>query len=223
MIPVGRKCLVVGCEKLVAANGVCQTHYMRQYRHGHLTNTRPEDWGSREKHELYATYRSITRSNGASKLCHEWQDFWQFVNDVGEKRKGHRFCRIDETKLYSKDNVYWSATKENKEHATYQRIWRSKNPEYGLAAGLKRYFGLTVDDYERMWNEQNGKCKICDKPETASSIDSRRTRRLAVDHCHASKKIRSLLCAQCNSGLGNFRDDPELLEKAAAYIRQHTG
>ena len=47
--------------------------------------------------------------------------------------------------------------------------------------------------------------------------------RLAVDHCHVKGSVRKLLCKSCNNGLGLFKDNPELLEKAADYLRNHNG
>lgn len=74
-------------------------------------------------------------------------------------------------------------------------------------------YGITDDDYLRMVASQGGVCVICKQPETGG-----RTKRLSVDHCHASKKVRGLLCGSCNRGLGSFRDDPSRLRAAAAYI-----
>ena len=59
------------------------------------------------------------------------------------------------------------------------------------------------------------KCKICGKQHDPTI----KRGRLYVDHCHHTGAVRSLLCQQCNIGMGNLKDDPEILEKAAAYIR----
>jgi hypothetical protein len=63
-----------------------------------------------------------------------------------------------------------------------------------------------------MVEEQHGLCYICRKPSAY--------RGLHIDHCHATGNIRRLLCNDCNLGLGKFKDNPELLEKAAAYLRE---
>lgn len=44
---------------------------------------------------------------------------------------------------------------------------------------------------------------------------------LVVDHCHQARKIRDVLCATCNGGLGMFHDDPALLRAAADYLERH--
>lgn len=62
-----------------------------------------------------------------------------------------------------------------------------------------------------MLEEQDGKCYLC------GGIDFRN---LAVDHNHKTGKVRRLLCSSCNTGLGKFKDDPDLLTKAAVYLKQ---
>lgn len=48
----------------------------------------------------------------------------------------------------------------------------------------------------------------------------RRDRVLVNDHCHASGEQRERICGQCNSGLGMFRDDPEVMRRAADYLER---
>ena len=73
---------------------------------------------------------------------------------------------------------------------------------------LKRHYGLSLAEYESMLEEQNNCCLICDAElETPN-----------VDHCHTTGQVRGLLCPLCNRGLGHFRDDTELMQKAIAYL-----
>lgn len=80
--------------------------------------------------------------------------------------------------------------------------WRSE---------IKRKFGITPDEYYVLWCAQDSKCLICQV----------KTHRLLVDHNHSTGEIRGLLCSCCNSGLGFFKDDPEIITRAAEYL--HTG
>jgi hypothetical protein len=80
-------------------------------------------------------------------------------------------------------------------------------------AHLRHRFGIGVDDEERMLAAQHGSCAIC-----RSDITARRH----VDHDHTTGAVRALLCHFCNLGLGQFRDSPERLESAAAYLRLHS-
>jgi len=77
---------------------------------------------------------------------------------------------------------------------------------------LKRQFGLTLKDYEKMAASCGNVCAIC-------GLAPRGGRRLAVDHDHKTGAIRGLLCGGCNYGLGCFKDDPDRLVRAAEYIR----
>lgn len=77
-------------------------------------------------------------------------------------------------------------------------------------------YGLTPEEYELMRAEQDDKCAICNEAE----IDTWRghVKDLAVDHDHNTGQVRGLLCAQCNTGIGKFKDNPELLKAAIAYL-----
>lgn len=107
--------------------------------------------------------------------------------------------------------------KENPErHLANQRKLRSK-PEAkrkSRAGHLKRKFGLTLDDYERMLEAQGGGCCICGTPPPEGGS-------LHVDHDHATGEVRGLLCFTHNNALGDFDDDPALLRSALAYLHHH--
>lgn len=62
---------------------------------------------------------------------------------------------------------------------------------------LKRRYGITVEDYDRMFKDQDGKCSICSKPHLIKQ-------RMHVDHDHKTQKVRGLLCYYCNAGLGFY-------------------
>lgn len=80
--------------------------------------------------------------------------------------------------------------------------------------------GLTQDEYNRKFEAQGGVCAICGQPETGTAGVYKTPRRISIDHNHDTGQIRDLLCYQCNSGLGYFKDNPELLEKAANYLKR---
>ena len=65
--------------------------------------------------------------------------------------------------------------------------------------------------YDAMFDSQNGKCAICDKPPQAH-------KKLGVDHDHKTGQVRGLLCSPCNRALGGFQDSLELLRKVVDYI-----
>lgn len=82
------------------------------------------------------------------------------------------------------------------------------------ASNLKRMFGISIDYWKQKADAQDNKCAICNKECITG-------KRLAVDHDHETGAIRDLLCSNCNQGLGKFQDSPQLLDKAAEYLRKH--
>jgi hypothetical protein len=78
-----------------------------------------------------------------------------------------------------------------------------------------RKYGITVDEIVRMEEEQEGLCAICRNPEPIEG------RSLCVDHDHDTLQVRSLLCSNCNRGIGFLQDSVLLLERAAEYLKAH--
>lgn len=76
---------------------------------------------------------------------------------------------------------------------------------------LRRLYNISVDQYDALVAQQGGVCAICGGQNAT-------TKRLFVDHDHASRHVRGLLCNVCNRGIGAFHDDTGLLRKAADYL-----
>lgn len=80
------------------------------------------------------------------------------------------------------------------------------------ARKLVERYGITVEDYERLLDEQGHACRLCGRPHDPDG------KPLAVDHCHATGAVRGLLCTLCNSAIGYFEEDPIRMANAIAYL-----
>lgn len=85
-----------------------------------------------------------------------------------------------------------------------------------MKAHIKKTYGLTVEQHDEMFERQANKCLGCGRHQKELK------RRLDVDHCHKTGKIRGLLCMNCNRTLGYAKDSPLILRSLAAYIESHT-
>ena len=120
----------------------------------------------------------------------------------------------------------YRANPENKEKARLRaKQWRENNPEayrqhqkdkYDRFAVIEKKYGLTEQAYNEMWSAQSGRCKICNKHEQELG------KVLYVDHCHNTGKVRGLLCQKCNTAIGLFNDDVDIVLKAAKYISEES-
>lgn len=102
----------------------------------------------------------------------------------------------------------------------YEQERKDRDPERAIRLRRRQLlvaYGMTLDDYERMLAEQNDACLICgtDQPGIGRL-------RFVVDHCHATGRVRGLLCNSCNSGLGYFSDNPSLLASAIKYLARQS-
>jgi hypothetical protein len=95
--------------------------------------------------------------------------------------------------------------------------FRRTRKEWTRNYDLKRFYNITIEQFEEMKSSQNGKCAICKTTEPKG-----RHNVFAVDHCHKTGKVRGLLCNKCNVGLGSFRDDIESLNCAVEYLNKNS-
>lgn len=99
--------------------------------------------------------------------------------------------------------------------------WRDDNPDRVLHAHLMRTFGISLEQYNEMLELQDGVCAICgDAPDVRD--EDRRSQgvasRLVVDHCHQTGRVRGLLCAACNKGIGLLQDSVTVVRAALEYL-----
>jgi hypothetical protein len=137
--------------------------------------------------------------------------------------------QLSYNRRYSKTPKYRAYQKEHRnrpeqaaKNAARQVISRSGNPgkirEYGCQAAfmkkLKRR-GFTPIGYIELWRAQGRQCG------GGCGRYSPGTRGWHLDHDHVTNKVRGILCHNCNLGLGNSQDNPDLLRSWAAYVERH--
>lgn len=89
-------------------------------------------------------------------------------------------------------------------------LLRKERPTYVHQIRQYRY-GITEEEYKTILDKQDGKCSIC----TQDFIKTPH-----IDHCHETKKVRGLLCSNCNTMLGLAKDSPQILERAIHYLAE---
>lgn len=94
-----------------------------------------------------------------------------------------------------------------------RRSYKAMPPRLKRTYHLRKRYGITSDDFDRIVAAQNGCCACCGKP-----MDTERLRSMHVDHDHATGAIRGVIHAPCNTGLGRLGDSPEGIMRALVYV-----
>lgn len=161
--------------------------------------------------------------------CNEFKDLNEFFKNwrsADGLAYSCKICRKEGTDKYNNENrdklneknrkrYYENRKSDNKRTREYYK----RNKEKCRNMDLIRIYGITIDQYNEMVEKQNNKCLICLKPETR--VQKGKIRRLCVDHCHKTGKVRGLLCCNCNRGLGAFSDDIQSLLNAIQYLKSN--
>jgi len=131
-------------------------------------------------------------------------------------------CRICEY-VYTKKRRLRSKESVQKFYETQKRYKEKNNIKYNSNGGysrqfefyIKKRYGIDIPEYLRIFEKQKGLCDICGKTPEENG------KKLGVDHCHKTLKVRGLLCTNCNAGLGNFKETRQLFINAVNYLNKH--
>lgn len=219
-------CCVEGCNRPFKARGFCHKHYQQIYKN-HPAYKPRLDYNDRRKHPFYIIWWQRKRDNA---LCEEWLDFEKFINDISPKPEGNYFLIRLRDEPYGPNNFKWQEHLKRKKDETRKEWWARKwkarqnnNPGMENERNLKRKYGITVKEYNELLEKQNFVCAICENGETTVDGKTASKRKLAVDHCHKTNKIRKLLCWRCNVVIGKVEENIELLQKMINYLTKHNG
>jgi hypothetical protein len=174
-----------------------------------------------------ATFEKRTNQRWCSRQCptlkrkrYQSSHNWYLRNKAKPyDPNGVCLCGEDFERRYGgREQQYCSAACRQKYTALkWRTVNKQRRHEINRKSRLKRH-NLCHADYLVMLDQQGGCCKICGSTDPGST-QGRKRRYLCVDHCHATGRVRGLLCSKCNTGLGSFGDDTARLQAAIEYLR----
>lgn len=201
------------CKK-VASNNRSKDHY-NENKQAYID--RAKAYG-KDRPDKLKEYQKNRRENKKECIKASQKKYYEKHKDI-IKDKSKAYNSTEERKDYMVNYRESNKDKLNGHSRKYKKKPRSK--KISKNGHLKRKFGITLDDYNNMLTEQGGKCMICKNTETSVENKTGNVKDLAVDHCHSTGKIRGLLCFRCNTTIGRFEDDIELLKSAIKYIEEN--
>lgn len=143
--------------------------------------------------------------------CLQRKPLEQFRVERGRRRYECNPCR--NTRRRSEYATRSDLQQKNRESCAKRRVQlHATGITLARMDELKKKFGMTPEEFIDMHEAQGGRCKICGDPLLAGKGGA------VVDHCHASGRIRGLLCNGCNSGIGWFKEDPARMRTAILYL-----
>jgi hypothetical protein len=167
-----------------------------------------KEWLSKNKDRVRASARAW-RENNKERLKEIKREWYLKNKDKVHAANRESYIKFKDKRHKWQAEYYMKSPERRQANVEASRKHRAK-PEYRTKI-LKRMYGITAEQYDAMLLKQDNKCAIC--------LQEDKGKRLAVDHCHKTGRIRGLLCGNCNLALGLLQDNPDLLNKAAAYLK----
>ena len=161
--------------------------------------------------EQRAAYIKEYREKNKEQIAAYMKDYYNNNKEgMNAKKRKWRIENKEVISIYNKEYV-----ENNKEAvSTYKKECYKENKERATAQQRNRRYGLLPKDYNTMLEEQDNKCKICLGEFNDQTVTN-------IDHCHTTNKVRGILCPHCNRGLGQFKEDIEVLTKAINYLQEN--
>jgi hypothetical protein len=122
----------------------------------------------------------------------------------------NQVCRVCLKERHAKECTHCKSVKDYGDFYNSQSKCKECYSRKNLKYTLKKH-KISQGDYDKMLASQDGRCAIC-----------KLEKRLVIDHCHSSGKVRGLLCTTCSTSLGGFFDSPFLLNNACSYLRSES-
>jgi len=143
----------------------------------------------------------------------------KYYKDNAENKKEYqRNYRLNHPEYKEKNKEYRENNKEKSRQ--YVKKYREDNRERYLEnkrkSNLKHKYGITIDEYNEIFEKQKGCCAIC------NTHQSELKKALCVDHNHETGEIRGLLCDRCNRVLGFFNDETPLFIQSILYLNKRS-
>jgi hypothetical protein len=167
--------------------------------------------GLTKNQKKYLKRRSPKYLAEAAQRAREWRAANKERHRASEKERYKKKKLDDPEGLRAAGRVIAARWRENNPERAREVNARSnlKRREAAKSARYMKKYGLTADQVSAMLDKQGGVCAIC-KTDTS--------RGWCVDHCHTSNAVRGILCHDCNTGLGFFRDSRANLNNAIEYL-----
>jgi hypothetical protein len=128
-------------------------------------------------------------------------------NEKQRSQQKRDIDKNDPNKREARNKYYREYRKNNKEKI------KPRDSEEWKIINLTRRYGITVEYFNLLLEQQNNLCAICFK----------QPKKLHIDHCHKSGKVRALLCSKCNTSLGLLNEDVQIFNNAIQYLEKHKG
>ena len=136
------------------------------------------------------------------------EDFYKHKNSKDGYSHRCKKCDNKRTRLWQINNKEKAALNTKRHREKYGKEYKEKTRNYKYIIN----YGITLDDWKRLLEDQNYRCGICFKH------SSEETMNMVVDHDHKTGVIRGLLCRNCNTALGLLKDSVENMKSAIDYL-----
>lgn len=139
-----------------------------------------------------------------------------FHRKKGTRDGLHNYCK----ECTAQKNKEWVVNNKERHKASCSS-WYKNNKDKAKQRSTEwhymTYYGISYSDFRSLAQDQDNKCKLCGIE--LSFSNHKKQNGAVLDHCHTTGKIRGVLCSGCNKGLGHFKDNIELFNKAILYLK----